>query len=111
MASSGPVKVGIVGSRFQADCIAGAVKAVPDVAALVAVASPTKGNAAAFAKRHGVPHAYSDYRELLKNPEVELISITAPIACTRRSRSTRRRPANTSCARNRCVSRSKKPTP
>jgi myo-inositol 2-dehydrogenase / D-chiro-inositol 1-dehydrogenase len=73
-----PVKVGIVGSRFQADCIAGAVKANPDVAELVAVASPTEGNAAAFAKRHGGAHAYRDYRELLKNPEIEMISITAP---------------------------------
>jgi len=73
-----PVKVGIVGSRFQADCIAAAVKANPDVAELIAVASPTKGNAAAFAKRHGVAHAYSDYRALLANPDVELISITAP---------------------------------
>src|SRR5262245_22170435 len=72
------VKVGIVGSRFQADCIAGAVKANPDVAELIAVASPTKGNAAAFAKRHGVQHAYTDYRELLRDPDVEMISITAP---------------------------------
>src|SRR3989475_1817105 len=72
------VKVGIVGSRFQADCIAGAVKAIPEEAELVAVASPTKGNAAAFAKRHGVPHAYTDYQDLLRDPQVELISITAP---------------------------------
>ncbi len=43
------VRVGIIGSRFQADCVAGAVKAVPDEAELIAVASPTKGNAAAFA--------------------------------------------------------------
>jgi predicted dehydrogenase len=72
------VNVGIVGSRFQADCIAGAVQANPDVAELVAVASPTPGNAAAFAKRHGVPQAYRDYRELLRDPDVELVSITAP---------------------------------
>ena len=72
------VKVGIVGSRFQADCIAAAVKANPDVAELIAVASPTKGNAAAFAKRHGVAHAYADYRELLANPDIEMVSITAP---------------------------------
>src|SRR5579859_8258085 len=74
------VRVGIVGSRFQADCIAGAVKAVPEEAELVAVASPTKGNAAAFAKRHGVPNAYTDYHDLLRDPQVELISITAPNA-------------------------------
>src|SRR5438552_8595426 len=74
------VKVGIVGSRFQADCIARAVKAVPEEAELVAVASPTKGHAAEFAKRHGIPQggAYTDYRDLLRDPQVELISITAP---------------------------------
>jgi myo-inositol 2-dehydrogenase / D-chiro-inositol 1-dehydrogenase len=72
------VKIGIIGSRFQADCIAGAVKMMPDEGELVAVASPTQGNAAAFAKRHGVPRAYGDYRELLRDPDVEMISITAP---------------------------------
>ena len=60
------VKIGIVGSRFQADCIAAAVKAVPEDAEIVAVASPTKGHAAEFAKRHGVPHAYTDYHDLLR---------------------------------------------
>src|SRR5207249_9087982 len=77
MASS-KVKIGILGSRFQADCIAGAVKALPEEAEVIAVASPTKGHAAGFAKRHGIPRAYSDYRELLRDPEVEMISITAP---------------------------------
>ena len=72
------VKIGIVGSRFQADCIAASVKMMPDEAEVVAVASPTPGNAEAFAKRHGIPRFYSDYRELLRDPEVELISVTAP---------------------------------
>src|SRR6266545_2692997 len=72
------VKIGIVGSRFQADCIAGAVKAVSEEAELVAVASPTKGHATEFAKRHGTPQAYTDYPDLLPDPHVELISITAP---------------------------------
>ena len=72
------VKVGIVGSRFQADCIASAVKAVPEDAEVVAVASPTKSHAADFAKRHGVPRSYTDYHELLRDPQVEMISVTAP---------------------------------
>src|SRR5438132_11296946 len=72
------VKIGIIGSRFQADCIAGAVRAVPEEGEVVAVASPTEGHAAAFAKRHGVPRAYTDYRELLRAPDVELISVAAP---------------------------------
>src|SRR5881409_4029180 len=72
------VRIGILGSRFQADCIAGAVKAMPEEGEVVAVASPTKAHAASFAKRHGIPRAYTDYRELLRDPEVEMISITAP---------------------------------
>ena len=72
------VKIGIVGSRFQADCIATSVKTIAGEAEVVAVASPTPGNAAAFAARHGIPRAYSDYHELLRDPQVELISITAP---------------------------------
>jgi predicted dehydrogenase len=72
------VRIGIVGSRFQADCIAGAVAAIADEAEVVAVASPTPGNAEAFARRHGIPRAYADYRDMLRDPNVELISITAP---------------------------------
>ncbi len=78
MRGSNPVRVGIVGSRFQADCIAAAVKAVPEDAELVAVASPTKGHAAEYAKRHGIPLAFTDYHDLLRDPKVEMVSITAP---------------------------------
>jgi myo-inositol 2-dehydrogenase/D-chiro-inositol 1-dehydrogenase len=73
-----PVKVGIVGSRFQADCIAGSVKAIPDEAIVTAVASPTPGNAEAFARRFGIKSHYTDWRDMLKDPDVELVSITAP---------------------------------
>jgi predicted dehydrogenase len=72
------VGIGIVGSRFQADCIAHSVKMLPDEAEVVAVASPTPGNAESFAKRHGIPGAYQDYRELLRDPRVEMIHISAP---------------------------------
>jgi len=67
-----------VGSRFQADCIAASVKAMPEEAEVVAVASPTPGNAEAFARRHGISGFHSDYRDLLKDPKVEMVSITAP---------------------------------
>jgi predicted dehydrogenase len=72
------VGVGIVGSRFQADCIAASVRMMPDEAEVVAVASPTPGNAEAFARRHGIAAHYTDYRDMLRDPRVELISITAP---------------------------------
>src|SRR2546427_9951697 len=51
---------------------------MPEESEVVAVASPTKGHAAGFAQRHGIPRAYTDYRELLRDPDVEMISITAP---------------------------------
>ena len=51
---------------------------MPEEMEVVAVASPSKGNAESFAKRHGIPNAYSDYREMLRDKAVEMISITAP---------------------------------
>ena len=72
------VKIGIIGSRFQADCIASSVAFLPEEAEVVAVASPTPGNAEAFARRHGLTRAYTDYREMLKDPAIEMVSISAP---------------------------------
>jgi predicted dehydrogenase len=72
------VKVGIIGSRFQADCIAHSVKMMPEEAEVVAVSSPTPGNAQAFAERHGIAAHYTDYRQMLKDPAIEMVSITAP---------------------------------
>jgi len=72
------VKVGIVGSRFQADCIAASVKSMPEEAEVIAVASPTPGNAEAFARRHGIASFHTDYREMLRDPAIEMISVSAP---------------------------------
>ncbi len=74
----GKVKIGIVGSRFQADCIAASVRMMPEEMEVVSVASPTPGNAEAFARRHGIPGFHTDYRQLLRDPAIELVSITAP---------------------------------
>ena len=59
------VTIGIIGSRFQADCIAHSVRMMPDEAEVVAVASPTSGNARAFAERHSLRSHYRDYRDML----------------------------------------------
>lgn len=72
------VKIGIVGSGFQADCIAASVRMMPDEAEVVAVASPSPGHAEAFARRHGIPDFYVDYRDMLCDPAIELVSVTAP---------------------------------
>ena len=78
MENRGKVKVGIIGSQFQADIHAASLQIMPHEAQVVAVASPTPGNAAEFAKRFGIPRAFSDYREMLKERDIEMVSICAP---------------------------------
>ena len=52
MSGKGKVKVGIIGSRFEADIHAESFKIMPEEAEVVAVASPTPGNADKLAKKH-----------------------------------------------------------
>ncbi|MBV9612055.1 MAG: Gfo/Idh/MocA family oxidoreductase, partial [Acidobacteriaceae bacterium] len=75
---SGKVKVGIIGSQFEADIHAASLQMLPNEAELVAVASPTPGNAQKLAKKYGVPRVFTDYREMLKEPDIEMVTITAP---------------------------------
>jgi len=74
----GKVKIGIIGSQFEADIHAAALQGVPDEAEVVAVASPTPGHAADLARRYGIPGAYLDYREMLADPAIEMVTIAAP---------------------------------
>src|SRR6202051_405205 len=60
----GPVRAGIIGSQFQADCHATAMGMIEEDMSMVAVASPTAAHAQAFADRHKVARVYNDYREL-----------------------------------------------
>ena len=78
MANEGKVKIGIIGSQFQADAHAASLQIMPEAAEVVAVASPTPGNATAFAKRFGVPRVFTDYREMLKEKDIEMVTIAAP---------------------------------
>ena len=74
-----PVRVGIVGSQFQADCHAASIAMIEEMT-VVAVASPTAGNAQALAQRFGIPRVYTDYRQLAADPDIEAVTITAPNA-------------------------------
>ena len=80
MPPKGRVKVGIIGSRFEADIHAESFKIMPDEAEVVAVASPTPGNAEAFARKHGLPRHFTDYRQMLAEPDIEMVTIAAPYA-------------------------------
>lgn len=71
------VKIGLIGTGFVGDIHAAAYRSVPD-AEVVAVASPTPGKAKAFAEDRGIPKAFQDYRDLLANPDIQLIDLCAP---------------------------------
>ena len=71
------VKLGLVGTGFVADIHAAAARMVPELE-LVAVASPTPGKAAHFARERGVQHAFDDYRDLLALSDVELVTLALP---------------------------------
>ncbi len=78
MSSKGKVKVGIIGSQFEADIHAVSFQLMPEEAEVVAIASPTPGNAEKLAKKYSIPRVFLDYREMLKEPDIEMVTITAP---------------------------------
>jgi len=74
---SNPVRIGLIGSQFISSIHAEALKQVPD-AQLLAVASPTQGHAAAFARKHGVLRHYTDYHQLLALDTIDIVIIGVP---------------------------------
>jgi predicted dehydrogenase len=74
----GKVKVGIIGSQFEGDIHAASFQLMPEEAEVVAVASPTPRNAAALARKYGIPRVFLDYREMLREPDIEMVTIAAP---------------------------------
>jgi predicted dehydrogenase len=80
MNAKGRVKVGIIGSGFEADIHAESFRILPDEAEVVAVASPTPGNAERFARKHRLPRHFTDYRRMLAEADVEMVTIAAPNA-------------------------------
>jgi len=74
----GKVKVGIIGSQFEADIHAASFQIMPEEAEVVAVASPTPGHAEALARRYSIPRVFLDYREMLREKDIEMVTIAAP---------------------------------
>ena len=70
------VKVGIVGTGFVGDIHHASFKGWVHNAEVVAVASPH--NADHFAKEKGIARAYADYREMLKDKDIDVIDIGIP---------------------------------
>ena len=73
----GDVGIGQIGAGFVADLHAEAFKLVPG-AELRGVASATAERARAFAARHDIPSAHDDYRRLLEDDTVDIVSVAVP---------------------------------
>ncbi|HXF27562.1 MAG TPA: Gfo/Idh/MocA family oxidoreductase [Bryobacteraceae bacterium] len=78
MPNRGKVKTGIIGSQFEADIHAASFQIMPEEAEVIAVASPTPGHAKELAERYRIPKVFLNYREMLKDPDIEMVTITAP---------------------------------
>src|SRR5213596_228265 len=71
------IKVGIIGSQFVSHIHTVSLKGCAQ-AELFPVASPTRGHAEQFAAKHGIPHAFTDYKKLLAMPEVDMVVVGVP---------------------------------
>ncbi|OLC39747.1 MAG: oxidoreductase [Candidatus Rokubacteria bacterium 13_1_40CM_4_69_5] len=68
----------MVGARFAAELHAVNYRALRGVKAeLTAVCARTRADAEAFAKRHGIPRVFTDYRQLVASPEVDVVDVCA----------------------------------
>jgi len=72
---------GIIGTGgFAGNATAPAINALGSEGSLVAVVSRDRGRADAFAKQHGARRAYTDYADLLRDPDVNIVYISTPNA-------------------------------
>lgn len=78
MVAAGKVRVGIIGAQFVADIHAAAFQILPDEAEVVAIASPTPDHARTLAERYGIARHFLDYRAMLREPDIEMVTIAAP---------------------------------
>lgn len=81
--ANGRVKVGIIGSQFQGDIHAASFQIMPEEAEVVAICSPTPGHAEETAKKYSIPRVFLDYKEMLREKDIEMVTIAAPNALHR----------------------------
>jgi len=71
------VGIGLVGSQFISSIHAEALKAVSD-AEIIAVMSPTEGNAKEFAAKYGIQYHFTELDDMLGMEEIDMVVIGAP---------------------------------
>jgi UDP-N-acetyl-2-amino-2-deoxyglucuronate dehydrogenase len=70
--------VGIIGAGGIVRRHAYAYRSLPELAKFVAVADIDESRAAAAKREHGCQDAYTDYRELLKRDDIQVVSVCTP---------------------------------
>lgn len=71
-----PIKVGVVGGGFGRTHIL-AYRATPGVE-VTAFCQRTKASAEKIARDFGIPHVFTDYREMLAHADLDAVSLTTP---------------------------------
>jgi 1,5-anhydro-D-fructose reductase (1,5-anhydro-D-mannitol-forming) len=72
---------GIIGTGgFAGNAVAPAINALGKDGALVAAVSRDRQRAEAFAQKHGARRAYTDYGDLLRDREIDIVYISTPNA-------------------------------
>src|SRR5258706_9796695 len=72
-----PVRVGIIGSQFISTIHAEALQRCPHVE-IVAVSSRTRRHVKDFAARFNIPQTFTDYRQLLAQPGLDMVVVGVP---------------------------------
>lgn len=70
------VKVGLIGAGFVTDIHTHSFQQFVPNAEVIAIASPNRSGE--FAKARAIPHAFNDYREMLKMKEIDVVTIAVP---------------------------------
>jgi len=71
------VKIGLIGSQFISTIHAESIKKVAN-AEIIAVMSPTPGNASDFAKKYNIPNHFTKLENILAMSEIDMVIIGAP---------------------------------
>ena len=70
------VRIGVIGGGFGVQHLQG--YGATEDAEVVAFCQRNRDKATALAEQFGVPHVYTNYRELLAHPDLDAVSIVAP---------------------------------
>ena len=68
-------RVGIIGTGNISAFHTGGYKALPDICEVAAVCDIDEDKVKAYAKNHGVANFYTDYNEMMKNEELDAVSV------------------------------------